>query len=126
MFEATTINPATMQRYRENAKRRFDALARHRDERRTKAWEVAHVAGELLRRRFHAQVVWVFGSLLQDGLFHDHSDVDVAALGLRQEDILKAVAAVTSLDSDISVDLVIFEDAPKSLRQIIQAEGRPV
>ncbi len=126
MYKTTTIDPATMQRYRETAKRRFDALARQRDDRRTRAWEVARAAGDLLRKRFHARKVWVFGSLLQDDLFHDHSDVDLAAWELRQEDILKAVAEVTSLDSDISVDLVVFEDAPESLRRTIQVQGRSI
>jgi predicted nucleotidyltransferase len=101
-------------------------LARQRDERRARAWEIARTAGDLLREHFHARRVWVFGSLLQDKLFHDHSDVDIAAWGLRQEDILRAVAAVTSLDPDISVDLVVFEDASESLRQTIQAHGRPI
>jgi predicted nucleotidyltransferase len=126
MHETTAIDPATMQLYRETAKRRRDALARQRDERRTRAWDVARAAGDLLQKRFHAQKVWVLGSLLQDDLFHDHSDVDLAAWGLRQEDILRAVAEVTSLDSDISVDLVVFEDASESLRRTIQAEGRPL
>ena len=126
MYETTNIDPATMQHYRETAKRRFDALARQRDFRRTRAWEVARVAGDVLRERFDARRVWVFGSLLQDGLFHDHSDVDIAAWGLRQEDILKAVAAVTSLDPDICVDLVVFEDAPERLRRTIEAQGRPI
>jgi predicted nucleotidyltransferase len=124
MLPTTTIDPATMQHYRETAKRRFDALARQRDDRRTRAWKVARAAGDLLRERFHARRVWVFGSILQEELFHDHSDVDLAAWGLHQEDILKAVAEVTSLDSDISVDLVVFEDASESLRRIIQADGR--
>lgn len=126
MYETTTIDPATMRHYRETAKRRREALARQRDVRRTRAWEVARVAGEVLRGRFDARRVWVFGSLLQDDLFHDHSDVDIAAWGLRQEDILRAVAAVTSLDPDICVDLVVFEDAPESLRRTIQTKGRPI
>ena len=126
MHETTTIDPATMQLYRETAKRRCDALACQRDDRRSRAWEVARTAGDVLRERFVARRVWVFGSLLQDDLFHDHSDVDIAAWGLRQEDILKAVAAVTSLDPDICVDLVVFEDAPESLRRTIQVQGRPI
>ncbi len=68
----------------------------------------------------------MFGSLPQDGLFHDHSDVDVAVWGFRQKDILKAVAAVTSLDPDICVDLVVFEDASESLRRTIEVQGRPI
>lgn len=120
----TNIDPATMQQYRETAKLRCNALARQRDDRRARGWEVARAAGDVLQERFHARRVWVFGSLLQDDLFHDHSDVDIAAWGVRQEDILKAVAAVTSLDPDICVDLVVLEDAPESLRQTIRAQGR--
>jgi hypothetical protein len=84
MNPTTSIDPATMQQYRETARRRGAALARQRDERRTRAWEVARAAGDLLQERFHASRVWVFGSLLQDDLFHDHSDVDIAAWGVRQ------------------------------------------
>jgi predicted nucleotidyltransferase len=125
MHDPVLIDPATIRLYRETARRRGAALARQRTERRARAWDVARAAGDLLRERFHARQVWVFGSILQKELFHDHSDVDLVAWGLRQEDILKAVADVTSLDSDIMVDLVVFEDAPESLRETIQAEGRP-
>lgn len=126
MHETTPIDPATMQLYRETAKRRREARACQRADRRTRAWEVARVAGDVLREHFEARRVWVFGSLLQDDLFHDHSDVDIAAWGVLQEDILRAVAAVTSLDPDICVDLVVFEDAPESLRRTIQAQGRSI
>lgn len=125
MFPAT-IAPETMQGYRETARRKSANACRRINDRKARAWEVARAASDLLRERFQARKVWVFGSLPQDGLFHDHSDVDIAALGLRQEDILRAVAAVTSLDPDICVDLVVFEDAPESLRRTIEVQGRPI
>ena len=57
----------------------------------------------------------VFGSLLRTGHFDERSDVDLAAWGVAEENFLSAVAAVTGIDGEISVDLVRMEQASSGL-----------
>ena len=109
--------------YRQTAQRRRAEAERRRQQRLKQAWKVAHKAAHLLRERFSAHRVAAFGSLVHPDRFHTRSDVDLAAWGLDDRAYLRAVAAVTALDRDISVDLIAVEEAPESLRKRIETEG---
>ena len=52
---------------------------------------------------------------MRPGHFDERSDVDLAAWGIPEENFLSAVAAVTGIDSEISVDLVRMEQASSGL-----------
>lgn len=112
-----------LDQYRQTAQRRMALFERGRQERVAKAWALARKAANLLRERFAAQRVVVFGSLVHPEYFHGRSDVDLAVWGLDEEDYLRAVAAVTALDKEISIDLIAVEEAPQSLCDLIRAEG---
>jgi len=112
-----------IENYRQTARRRRRDAEHRRQQRLAQAWKVAHKAADLLRERFSAQRVAAFGSLVHPGRFHTRSDVDLAAWGLDEREYLRAVAAVTALDRDISVDLIAVEEAPESLRKRIETEG---
>lgn len=62
-------------------------------------------ATALLREKFGATRVVVFGSLVREGCFTPWSDVDVGAWGLRPEDTFRVIGTV-QLDSEIEVNLV--------------------
>jgi predicted nucleotidyltransferase len=109
--------------YRQTAQRRLTFLERERQQRVAKAWALARKAADLLRERFAAKRVAAFGSLIHPEYFHGRSDVDLAVWGLEEGDYLRAVAAVTALDREISVDLIAVEEAPESLSDLIRAEG---
>jgi predicted nucleotidyltransferase len=109
--------------YRQTAQRRLTFLERERQQRVAKAWALARKAADLLRERFAAKRVAAFGSLIHPEYFHGRSDVDLAVWGLEEGDYLRAVAAVTGLDTEISVDLIAVEEAPESLSDLIRAEG---
>jgi uncharacterized protein len=109
--------------YRRMALRRRADAENKRQQRLAQGWEVARKAAHLLRERFSAHRVAVFGSLIHEERFHMRSDVDLAAWGLNERDYLRAVAAVTGLDKEISVDLIAVEEAPESLCDLIRAEG---
>ncbi len=84
-----------------------------------RGWEVAEKAASLLRNRFRAERIVVFGSLIRPEDFDERSDVDLAVRGVSDGDYLRAVAAVTGLDSEITVDLIRLEQASPSLcRQV--------
>lgn len=112
--------------FRETAKRRKALEEQYRRERVNRAWEIARQAAVLLRHQFGCKQVAVFGSLLQPELFHMYSDVDIAVWGIHPQSYLRAVAQVTSLDSDISVDLIAVEEASESLRKHIEEEAQTI
>ena len=109
--------------YRQTAQRRRAEAEHERQQRLAQGWEVARKAAHLLRERFSAQRVAAFGSLVHPDRFHKRSDVDLAAWGLDEREYLRAVAAVTGLDREISIDLIAVEEASESLRKLIQEEG---
>lgn len=115
-----------MAAYRRTARLRADADTKRRRQRLEHGQKVARQAAALLQQRFHVKNVIIFGSLLRPEHFGERSDVDLAVQGLAEQDFLAAVAAVTSLDPEISVDLVAVEQASPTLRQHIEQEGREI
>ena len=101
-----------IENYRQTARRRRVEAEQQRQQLLKQAWKVAHKAADLLRERFSAQRVAAFGSLVHPGRFHTRSDVDLAAWDLDEQDYLRAVAAVTGSDREISLDLIPVEEAP--------------
>lgn len=118
------IGPEAMAAYRRTAGLRAAAHAERRRQRLRRGLEVARKAAALLRECFHVERVVIFGSLLRPEHFSEYSDADVAVWGLAEKDYLRAVAAVTALDPEITVDLIAVEQAPIHLRQRIEQEGK--
>lgn len=116
----TTIPSADMEIYRRTARRNKEAAEKRRRQRVERGWGLAGKAADLLRKRFHAEKIIVFGSLLRPEYFDERSDVDLAVSGVADSEFLRAVAAVTGIDNDISVDLIQIEQAPESLRRELE------
>ncbi|MGB9858895.1 MAG: nucleotidyltransferase family protein [Moorellaceae bacterium] len=87
------------------------------------AWKLARRAASLLKERFGAQKVVVFGSLTDRSRFTEWSDVDLAVWGVPDELFYAAVGAVIGLSADFMVDLVDAEDCPDKIRKSIESEG---
>ncbi len=79
-----------------------------------------------LRRRFGADRVVVFGSLVRPGCFSPWSDVDVAAWGLRPDDTFRAIGMVMDLDPDVPVNLVDVGACKGTVLESIEREGVPL
>ena len=108
------IRYSDMEIYQKSARKRLQALRESRRIRHEHAWDVARRAASLLREHFAASRVVVFGSLLRPEVFDERSDVDLAVWGVTDEKYLRAVAAVTALDKEISVDLIKMEPGLQS------------
>lgn len=93
------------------------------DARRPRALETAHRLADLLRRRFGAARVVLFGSLVRTGWFTPWSDIDLAAWGIPADYFYLAVAAVTGESDEFSVDLVDPEICSPRLLQRIERDG---
>jgi predicted nucleotidyltransferase len=88
-----------------------------------RAWNTARLAADVLRRRFGATRVVVFGSVTRRDWFTPWSDIDLAAWDIAPDAFYRAVAAVTGLDPEFKVDLVDPEDCQPALRRVIEKEG---
>jgi predicted nucleotidyltransferase len=80
-------------------------------------------AAELLRAR-GATTVYVFGSVAT-GRTGPRSDLDLAVTGLPVDRYFDALGALMR-ELPCDVDLVRLEDAPESLHERVQNEGRPL
>jgi predicted nucleotidyltransferase len=89
----------------------------------THAWEVARAAAQLLREKFGARRVVVFGSLAHRAWFTPWSDVDLAAWGIAPDKYFKAVAAMMDVSSDFEVQLVDVECCFPKVREAIEEQG---
>jgi len=92
-------------------------------DRLNRAWSLARTAANLLRERFGATRVVVFGSLAHDEWFTRWSDIDLAAWGISPDAFFRAVAAVTGLSTEFKLDLVDPQDCRPALRRAIEREG---
>lgn len=91
--------------------------------REEKAWDAACIAAILLKERFGATKVVIFGSLVHKGSFTRWSDVDIAAWGISPEDTFRAIGAVMEMATDIDVNLVDVGTCRPSLLTVIEEEG---
>jgi uncharacterized protein len=118
-----TISEEKWKDYRETAKRREEEDRRNLKLRFKKAWQVARLAAILLIKNFGARKVFVFGSLLNEELFHLKSDIDLAVLGLDEKHYYRAQGQLLALDPKFEIDLILVEDAPENLKKKIDSEG---
>ena len=93
------------------------------EERRAKALELAKKTSFLLRQRYGAKRVVVFGSLARTKGFSAWSDIDLAAWGIAPDKFFSAVAAVTGMSPDFKIDLVEPDTCREAMRNSIQKHG---
>lgn len=117
------IPPEKMAEYRATYKRRQVLARKKLDERFDRAWETARCGAALLRSKFQAEKVVVFGSLTNRELFHIRSDIDLAVWGLSDEQYFRALGILLDSSPEFLVDLVPFADASDSLCKAIEDEG---
>ncbi|RPI88494.1 MAG: nucleotidyltransferase domain-containing protein [Chloroflexi bacterium] len=120
---ASQLTPKEIEAYRQATHRRKKQEEKALLQRKEKAWVLARQAAELLRDKFSATKVVVFGSLANDKYFTPWSDVDIAVWGLKMEDTFHAIGAVFDLSDEIALNLVDINTARRSILETIQKEG---
>ena len=93
------------------------------EKRRVKALEMAQKASFLLRQRYGAKRVVIFGSLARAKSFSVWSDIDLAAWGIAPDKFFSAVADVTGLSPDFKIDLVDPDTCREAIKNSIQKYG---
>ena len=61
----------------------------------------------MLYEEFEATQVAVFGSLAQQNLFSERSDIDIVVWGLASDEYLSAVSETIGFSQEFKIDLVI-------------------
>jgi predicted nucleotidyltransferase len=91
--------------------------------RRRQALEAAEQCIALLKEKFGATRVILFGSLVGPGVWHEQSDIDLAVEGLAPQDFFKAYGdCLDLLPSGMNLDLVPLENAYPEMRARILGE----
>lgn len=121
-----TITPEQLARYRATAQRRRAEEQAAIAARRLVAWAVAAQAATMLRQRFGATRVLLFGSLAHEQGFTLTSDIDLAAAGIPRDDYFVAVAHLQDLSPEFQIDLVDLERGKPALLAVIESEGIPL
>lgn len=86
--------------------------------------EVARACAQRLVQDFGARKVYLFGSLLEGGLAHDRSDIDLAVEGLEGKLYFKVLRDVWRLlPAGVELDLVLLEQAWPGLAERVRTEG---
>jgi predicted nucleotidyltransferase len=93
------------------------------DERRERAWKTARTASRILRDRFGAVRVVVFGSLTRPSGFTQRSDIDLAARGIPSEKFCRAVADATGFSQEFEINLTDIGTCSPNLPEAAEKEG---
>lgn len=86
------------------------------------AKDTAESLANVLKERFNASKVMLFGSAVRED-FSQWSDIDLAVWGIPNSDYFKAVAYTSGFSNIFKVDLVDAEDCSPSLLQHITQKG---
>lgn len=95
------------------------------EERCILALQKAQKTAMILKEKYQAQKVILFGSLA-NGTFWEHADIDLAVSGMDEAAYLDAFWDASQLALPFSLDLVILEEVPQKLRQKIMDEGTEI
>lgn len=113
--------------YREYVEAWRKRLARREARKQARAQQLRQIARSCARRlvrEFGAKRVYLFGSLLDEELVHDRSDIDLAVEGLAGKVYFKALAGVWELlPAGVDLDLVLLERAWPGLARRVESEG---
>lgn len=90
---------------------------------RERAFAIAREAADLLKQRYGATRVILFGSLAHGAWFTPRSDIDLYSEGIPIDDFFEAEGAVQGIDRGFKVDLVEPNECSPELRRRIEREG---
>ena len=125
---ALDLPPEALRKYRplEAIRRRKAKQRAEISSRRRRAIVAAHKAAKLLKTKFGATEVILFGSLVRRGSFTLYSDIDLAERGIHPDHYLTAMEAVLYLDPEFKIDLVEIETCSPAMREEIEKDGKPL
>lgn len=115
----------TFVEYLPHIRRRWQRQQQTWQARRERAWESARRAAAVLREH-GAHEVMAFGSLVKQGVFDEHSDIDLATSGIPIRTFFRAWADAAAVVGDFELDVVDMADCSPALLEKIRMEGAPL
>ena len=100
-------------------KREKEGIDRLRTEARAGARKVA----ELLKNKYGAKRVILFGSLVSKKYLHKRSDIDLLVEGIEKDDFLRAGFDASVIAKPFEVDIIPIETADKEILERAKKEG---
>jgi len=100
----------------------FELKEKRSEEQRIKAVQEAKRLSLVLAKRFPYERTYLFGSVLKNGRFTRHSDIDIVIKGLDETLFLKAYAFLLG-KSNFPVDLKPWELLDEHARKKVEGEG---
>jgi predicted nucleotidyltransferase len=116
------LTPEEQKKYAAGWRKRRQADEHRLQEQHTTLLDRASRVASLMRERFGAEKIILFGSVAT-GRVWAHSDLDLAVLGLPQEQYLEAFWEASELARPFQLDLLLMESASVSLRRRLEQEG---
>ena len=125
MPTALELNPEEWKRYKGGLARQVVRPALTESERldREQLLHRVREAAAVLKKRFSARRVVLFGSLAHEAWFVSDSDVDLAVEGLQTEDYWRAWRVVEDIILDRPVDLIDMQTAVDSFHRAVERYG---
>lgn len=109
--------------YRQTLKTRLERKRRDQENARVRAFQAALEVIPVAAARFQSiEAVYLFGSVTSSGLFHAHSDIDVALVGANARDYFDFWASLETALPEYIVDLRDFH-ASETFSQRIRESG---
>jgi len=125
---ALDLTPEELKKYRplefirkRRAETRVEVASRRR-----RAMIAARNAAKLLKEKFGAKEVILFGSLARRGSFTLYSDIDLAVRGIDPLKFYAAGAAIERVDLSFQIDLVELETCCPAVFKNIEKDGKPL
>jgi len=93
--------------------------------RRLLSWKMAQIASKILKEKYGAKKVVLFGSLANEKRFTPWSDVDLSVSGLPPQDYYQAAGEILDLGlgQGIKIDVLDLADCPLTMKKKIKNEG---
>jgi predicted nucleotidyltransferase len=89
---------------------------------REEAYKVAQQCAQFLKERFNVDNVYIFGSVVGDGIWHRRSDIDIAVEGLPSDKYMRAYFDMYDLlPPGLDLDLITLENAPIKMRERVKS-----
>ena len=123
---ALDLSPKELKKYgpREAFRRRKAKTRAEVARRRRRAYSVALKAAELLKTKFGAKEVILFGSLARRGSFTLYSDIDLAERGIHPFEFYAASAAIERISAEFKIDLVDPKECSPAMLAEIEKDGK--
>ena len=92
-------------------------------DRYARAHEIAKTVADLLRTKYNANRVFIFGSLADINYFNEWSDIDLAVEGIHPHLFYKAVADAINFSQEFEIDLIDLNDCKQEIKHSIEFYG---